>query len=200
MILTVVDRFSKAAHFVPLPRIPSAAETGNLLMHHVFCLHGFPRDIVSDRGPQFTPRVSILHHPRCVSEPDLQAPPPVERPGRTDQPEPGDTPLPGVHISHGWSMPTIHRYRQCQASPRTRPRWAISHPCLSTRSRWRCRPSERTRGAVRPFGDKYMRHFSALPLRSRDWRTDTEPVAKFVLYCWCTCNHTRLYLFCPVST
>ncbi|KAL4007301.1 hypothetical protein ACER0C_001153 [Sarotherodon galilaeus] len=55
-ILTVVDRFSKAAHFIALPKLPTALETARLLTTHVFRLHGIPMDIVSDRGPQFTSR------------------------------------------------------------------------------------------------------------------------------------------------
>ncbi|KAL0188510.1 hypothetical protein M9458_015609, partial [Cirrhinus mrigala] len=42
-ILSVVDRFSKACRFIPLPKLPSALETAE--------------DIVSDRGPQFTSRL-----------------------------------------------------------------------------------------------------------------------------------------------
>ncbi|KAK3536207.1 hypothetical protein QTP86_000183 [Hemibagrus guttatus] len=53
-ILTIVDRFSKMVHFVPLSHLPSAKETALLLVQHVFRLHGISRDIVSDRGPQFT--------------------------------------------------------------------------------------------------------------------------------------------------
>ena len=56
-ILTIVDRFSKAVHFVSLPKLPSALETANLLVLHVFRLHGIPQDIVSDRGPQFASQV-----------------------------------------------------------------------------------------------------------------------------------------------
>lgn len=56
-ILTVVDRFSKSVHFIPLPKLPSAFETANLLVQHVFRLHGLPLDIISDRGPQFISRV-----------------------------------------------------------------------------------------------------------------------------------------------
>uniref|UniRef100_A0A8C7YA87 Gypsy retrotransposon integrase-like protein 1 n=1 Tax=Oryzias sinensis TaxID=183150 RepID=A0A8C7YA87_9TELE len=52
-IMTIVDRFSKAAHFVPLRKLPSAVETARLVIEHVFRLHGIPVDIVSDRGPQF---------------------------------------------------------------------------------------------------------------------------------------------------
>ncbi|XP_039463522.1 uncharacterized protein LOC120436733 [Oreochromis aureus] len=57
VILTIVDRFSKAAHFVALPKLPTALETARPLTNHVFRLHGIPDDIVSDRGPQFTSRV-----------------------------------------------------------------------------------------------------------------------------------------------
>ena len=53
-ILTVVDRFSKMAHFIPLPKLPSAKETAELVLQHVFRLHGLPVDVVSDRGPQFS--------------------------------------------------------------------------------------------------------------------------------------------------
>ena len=52
-ILVVVDRFSKAAHFIALPKLPSAMETAQLVINHVFRVHGLPQEIVSDRGPQF---------------------------------------------------------------------------------------------------------------------------------------------------
>ncbi|KAI7809155.1 hypothetical protein IRJ41_000814, partial [Triplophysa rosa] len=52
----LVDRFSKAVHFVPLPKLPSARETAQLMVDHVFRLHGLPVDVVSDRGPQFSSR------------------------------------------------------------------------------------------------------------------------------------------------
>uniref|UniRef100_A0A3B3H730 Gypsy retrotransposon integrase-like protein 1 n=1 Tax=Oryzias latipes TaxID=8090 RepID=A0A3B3H730_ORYLA len=54
VILTVVDRFSKMVHFVALPKLPTAKETAEVLLNNVIHLHGLPRDIVSDRGPQFT--------------------------------------------------------------------------------------------------------------------------------------------------
>ena len=54
VILTVVDRFSKMAHFVPLPKLPTAKETAQVVIEQVFRIHGLPRDVVSDRGPQFT--------------------------------------------------------------------------------------------------------------------------------------------------
>lgn len=56
VILVVVDRFSKACHLLSLPKLPTASQTAELLMQHVFRIHGFPQDIVSDRGSQFTSR------------------------------------------------------------------------------------------------------------------------------------------------
>ncbi len=53
IILTVVDCFSKAAHFIPLPKLPAAKETALTVFDHVFKIHGPPTDIVSNRGPQF---------------------------------------------------------------------------------------------------------------------------------------------------
>lgn len=53
----MVDRFSKAAHFIALPKLPSAKETADTLFSHVFRIHGIPADIVSDWGPQFTSEV-----------------------------------------------------------------------------------------------------------------------------------------------
>lgn len=42
-ILIIVDCFSKAVHFVPLYKLPSALETSTLLVQHVFRLHGIPQ-------------------------------------------------------------------------------------------------------------------------------------------------------------
>ncbi|KAL0165682.1 hypothetical protein M9458_037526, partial [Cirrhinus mrigala] len=52
VVLTVVDRFSKAVHFIPLTKLPSAKETARVVIDHVFRIHGLPEDVVSDRGPQ----------------------------------------------------------------------------------------------------------------------------------------------------
>ncbi len=56
-ILTVVDRFSKACRLIPLPKLPMALETAELLCNQVFRYYGLPEDILSDRGPQFTSRL-----------------------------------------------------------------------------------------------------------------------------------------------
>ena len=43
VVLSIIDRFSKAVHFVPLSKLPSALEKANLLVLHVFRLHVSPR-------------------------------------------------------------------------------------------------------------------------------------------------------------
>uniref|UniRef100_A0A803JG23 Gypsy retrotransposon integrase-like protein 1 n=1 Tax=Xenopus tropicalis TaxID=8364 RepID=A0A803JG23_XENTR len=53
VIWVVVDRFSKMAHFIPLPHLPSAKTLADLFIMHIFKFHGFPENIVSDRGVQF---------------------------------------------------------------------------------------------------------------------------------------------------
>uniref|UniRef100_A0A3P9HZ32 Integrase catalytic domain-containing protein n=1 Tax=Oryzias latipes TaxID=8090 RepID=A0A3P9HZ32_ORYLA len=57
VIFTIIDRFSKAARFIPLAQLPTATETAEILVDQVFRHHGIPSDIVSDRGPQFTSQV-----------------------------------------------------------------------------------------------------------------------------------------------
>ncbi|KAI2647669.1 Transposon Ty3-G Gag-Pol polyprotein [Labeo rohita] len=53
----VVDRFSKACKRIPLPGLPTAMNTAQLLFSQIFRHFGIPEDIVSDRGTQFTSRV-----------------------------------------------------------------------------------------------------------------------------------------------
>uniref|UniRef100_A0A8C6NXF4 Integrase catalytic domain-containing protein n=1 Tax=Nothobranchius furzeri TaxID=105023 RepID=A0A8C6NXF4_NOTFU len=54
--MTVTDRFSKAVHLIALPGLSSARRIAELFLENVVRLHGFPVDVVSDRGPQFTAR------------------------------------------------------------------------------------------------------------------------------------------------
>lgn len=52
-ILVVVDRLTKMRHFIPCQTTCDAEEVARLYTRHVWKLHGLPRTIVSDRGPQF---------------------------------------------------------------------------------------------------------------------------------------------------
>lgn len=44
---------SKLAYFIPLTKLSSAKETAELVLLHVFCLHGLPVDVGSIRIPSF---------------------------------------------------------------------------------------------------------------------------------------------------
>jgi transposase InsO family protein len=53
-IWLVVDRLTKAAHFIPVKTTYNSAVLAELYMARIVCLHGVPKKIVSDRGTQFT--------------------------------------------------------------------------------------------------------------------------------------------------
>lgn len=53
VIMVVVDRLSKYAHFVPVKHPYTAASIAQLFMDHIVKLHGLPHSIVSDRDTIF---------------------------------------------------------------------------------------------------------------------------------------------------
>ena len=53
-ILVVVDRLTKMAHFIPTTEKTTAGGLARLFRDNVWKLHGLPKSIISDRGPQFT--------------------------------------------------------------------------------------------------------------------------------------------------
>jgi hypothetical protein len=57
VILTVVDRFSKYAHFIVLGHPYTAASVARAFFDDVVRLHGFPTSIISDRDSVFTGNV-----------------------------------------------------------------------------------------------------------------------------------------------
>ncbi|KAK3542091.1 hypothetical protein QTP86_013424 [Hemibagrus guttatus] len=57
MVMVVVDRFSKGCKLIPLKGSPTATQIAKAMFQHVFRNFGLPKDIVLDRGPQFTSRV-----------------------------------------------------------------------------------------------------------------------------------------------
>ncbi|MCO5594117.1 hypothetical protein L7F22_048138 [Adiantum nelumboides] len=53
-IWTIVDRFSKQAHFIPVKKTIKAHQMATLFISQVFKYHGLPTSIVSDRDPRMT--------------------------------------------------------------------------------------------------------------------------------------------------
>lgn len=56
-ILVVCYCFFHFLHLLPLPTLPRAFTTAELLFNHILRNFGLPEDIVSDRGVQFTSHV-----------------------------------------------------------------------------------------------------------------------------------------------
>jgi hypothetical protein len=50
----IVDHLKKVAHFIPLKTTYSSAKLAELYMSRIMCLHGVTKNIISDRGSQFT--------------------------------------------------------------------------------------------------------------------------------------------------
>jgi len=53
LILVVVNRLTKIVHFIPTTEKTSAEGLARLFRDNVWKLHGLPKSIISDRGPQF---------------------------------------------------------------------------------------------------------------------------------------------------
>jgi len=53
-IWVIVDRLTKSAHFLPVKDRYTVDRYAELYLTKIVCLHGVPKSIVSDRGPQFT--------------------------------------------------------------------------------------------------------------------------------------------------
>ena len=53
-IWVIVDRLTKVAHFIPISDRYRVAKLADLYVDNILRLHGAPKSIVSDRGPQFT--------------------------------------------------------------------------------------------------------------------------------------------------
>jgi hypothetical protein len=57
-----VDRLTKVAHFVPVKTRYATEKLAELYVEHILRLHGTPRTIVSDQGPQFVSKVWQSFH------------------------------------------------------------------------------------------------------------------------------------------
>jgi hypothetical protein len=53
-IMVVVDKLTKATHFIPLKTTHKAANFDDIFMREITRLHGIPKTIVSNRDPKFT--------------------------------------------------------------------------------------------------------------------------------------------------
>jgi hypothetical protein len=52
-ILVVVNELTKMAHFTPCSKSITAKKTAQLILDGIVRLHGLPKEIVFDNGPQF---------------------------------------------------------------------------------------------------------------------------------------------------
>jgi hypothetical protein len=85
VVLVVVDRFSKAAHFGMLPTHFTASKVADLFAKMIFRLHGLPKSIISDRDPIFVSkfwqqlftlsgtvlRLSTAYHPQIDGQTEI---------------------------------------------------------------------------------------------------------------------------------
>jgi len=55
-VMTVVDSVSKQAHFILMHMTVTAEGAARLFLHQVWKLHGLPKCVISDHGPQFIAR------------------------------------------------------------------------------------------------------------------------------------------------
>jgi hypothetical protein len=55
-IWVIVDQLTKSSHFLLVHTYYRAKKYAELYISHILCLHGVPKAIIFDRGPQFVAR------------------------------------------------------------------------------------------------------------------------------------------------
>jgi protoheme ferro-lyase len=55
-IWVIVDQFTKSAHFIPVHTNYMTEKYTELYIARIMCLHGVPKTIIFDQGPQFVAR------------------------------------------------------------------------------------------------------------------------------------------------
>lgn len=55
-IWVIIDHLTKVSHFIPVSTTYGGDKLANLYIERIVSLHGAPKEIVSDRGTQFTSR------------------------------------------------------------------------------------------------------------------------------------------------
>ena len=76
-ILTVIDWLKKMVHFIPCVKTMTAEYLAQLMLHHVWFLHGAPKTITLDRGSIFISQITcklsrslgISSHPSTTYQP-----------------------------------------------------------------------------------------------------------------------------------
>ena len=53
-IMVVVDKLTKATHFISVKSTHKTDDIANIFMKEIFKLHGLPKAVVSDRDVKFT--------------------------------------------------------------------------------------------------------------------------------------------------
>ena len=53
-IMVVMDKLTKASHFIPFKSTYKADSIAKIFMEDIFILHGFPKEIIFDRDTKFT--------------------------------------------------------------------------------------------------------------------------------------------------
>jgi transposase InsO family protein len=56
-IWVIIDRLTKAAHFVSMHTTHTAKKYAEIYLEQIIRLHGVPKTIISDRGAQFIARL-----------------------------------------------------------------------------------------------------------------------------------------------
>jgi hypothetical protein len=52
-IWVIIDRLTRSTHFILVHTFYRAEKYAELYISRILCLHGVPKTIISDRGPQF---------------------------------------------------------------------------------------------------------------------------------------------------
>jgi IS30 family transposase len=84
-IWVIVDRLTKAAHFIPVKTTYKVSQLAELYMARIVSLHGVPKKIILDRGSQFTSRIWKSFHKNMDTKLNFSSPYHPQSNGQTER-------------------------------------------------------------------------------------------------------------------